>query len=134
MIVKQCLAGKVEIGVKSNSFNIRLKLYDDYKTMFKIGMFYHFIIFYSSLSLNSILFYSITSFYSILSQVVDTRVLIRYAVNVLKSWVKVFMIIPEFRILRLTFHTERQPQNAELGRLFKSFSDLLSDCLRTFDL
>ena len=28
-------------------------------------------------------------------------------------WVKVFKIIPEFKILRLTF----QPQNAELGRL-----------------
>ena len=36
------------------------------------------------------------------------------------AWMKVFRIIPEFRILRLTFHTlsiERQPQNAELGRL-----------------
>ena len=30
--------------------------------------------------------------------------------------VKVFRIIPEFRILRLTFHRS-QPQNAELGRL-----------------
>ena len=31
------------------------------------------------------------------------------------SWVKVFRIIPEFRIMRLTFH--RKPQNTELGRL-----------------
>ena len=30
------------------------------------------------------------------------------------SWVKVFRINPEFRILRLTFQS--QPQNAELGR------------------
>ena len=34
----------------------------------------------------------------------------------LHAWVKVFRIIPEFRILRLTFHRS-QPQNAELGRL-----------------
>ena len=31
------------------------------------------------------------------------------------TWVKVFRIIPEFRILRLTI--ESQPQNAELWRL-----------------
>ena len=31
------------------------------------------------------------------------------------SWVKVFRIIPEFRIMRLTFH--RKPQKTELGRL-----------------
>ena len=30
------------------------------------------------------------------------------------TWVKVFRIIPEFRILRLT-PQESQPQNAELG-------------------
>ena len=33
--------------------------------------------------------------------------------DVIMSWVKVFRIIPEFRILRLTF----QPQNAELEEL-----------------
>ena len=33
------------------------------------------------------------------------------------AWVKVFRINPEFRILRLTFCVESQPQNAELGRL-----------------
>ena len=35
------------------------------------------------------------------------------------TWVKVFRIIPEFRILRLTFHRksiESQPQNAEFCR------------------
>ena len=31
------------------------------------------------------------------------------------KWMKVFRIIPEFRILRLTFHRS-QTQNAELGR------------------
>ena len=38
--------------------------------------------------------------------------------NLKYSWVKVFRIIPEFRILRLTFHRNlSQPQNAELNRL-----------------
>ena len=36
------------------------------------------------------------------------------------TWVNVFRIIPEFRILSLTFHriVESQPQNAELGTLY----------------
>ena len=33
------------------------------------------------------------------------------------AWVTVFRIIPEFRILRPTFHIESLPQNAELGRI-----------------
>ena len=33
------------------------------------------------------------------------------------SWVKVFRINPEFRILRLTLSIESQPQSAELWRL-----------------
>ena len=40
---------------------------------------------------------------------------IRYDVDFTLSWVKVFRIVPEFRILRLT-STESQPQNAELRR------------------
>ena len=46
----------------------------------------------------------------------------RYSL-IMFTWVKVFRIIPEFRILRLTFYRlsiysiESQPQNAELGRL-----------------
>ena len=41
---------------------------------------------------------------------------------------KVFGIIPEFRILRLTF----KPQNAELGRLY-SFPDIFSVYIKTID-
>ena len=35
--------------------------------------------------------------------------------NAKTKWVKVFRIIPEFRILRPTFDRS-QPQNAEIGR------------------
>ena len=48
-----------------------------------------------------------------------TQVLPIYMVSLIMTWVKVFRIIPEFRILRLTFHRlsiESQPQNPELSR------------------
>ena len=40
------------------------------------------------------------------------------------TWVKVFRINPEFRILRLTFHS--RPQNAEFSRLLKHLTCLFS--------
>ena len=43
--------------------------------------------------------------------------LIAQTVAACNTWVKVSRIIPEFRISRLTFLSESQPQNAELGRL-----------------
>ena len=48
------------------------------------------------------------------------------------KWGKVFRIIPEFSILRLSF-TESQPQNAKLGSLY-SFFDSFLDCLQNMDL
>ena len=45
------------------------------------------------------------------------------------SWVKVFRIIPEFRILRLTFHFLKMLNSADYYR----FSDLFSVCLKTID-
>ena len=45
-----------------------------------------------------------------------------YKINTqVSTWVKVFKISPEFRILRLTFHMESQPQNPEFGRLLLIF-------------
>ena len=43
------------------------------------------------------------------------------------TWVKVFRIIPEFRILRLTFHRK------SASKCNNSFTDLFSVCLWTFD-
>ena len=55
------------------------------------------------------------------------------------AWVKVFRIIPEFRILGLTFHRtsiESQPQNPELDRLYLVlwFNFSLSEDNRPFNL
>ena len=51
-----------------------------------------------------------------------------YPVSLLFPWMNVFRINPEFRILRLTFHIESQPQNADLGGLYtegKKLSNIL---------
>ena len=48
------------------------------------------------------------------------------------TWVKVFRIIPEFRVLRLTFHNFSQPKMLNLADL-NSFSDLFSVHLRGID-
>ena len=44
---------------------------------------------------------------------------------------KVYRIIPEFRILRLTFH-RKSASNAELGDYYR-FSDLYLVCLKAID-
>ena len=48
------------------------------------------------------------------------------------TWVKGFRIIPEFRILRLTFH-RKSASNAEFCRYNYSVSDLVSVFLKVFD-
>ena len=50
------------------------------------------------------------------------------------TWVKVFRIIPEFRILPNRFLTPSiVAQNAKFCRLYNSFSDLVSVYLKVFD-
>ena len=48
------------------------------------------------------------------------------------AWVKVFRIIPEFRVLRLTFH--RKSASKSWIREFTIASDVFSVCLKTFIL
>ena len=52
--------------------------------------------------------------------IVDNQgfILIMFSLLCCETPVKVFRINPEFRILRLTFHMESQPQYAELCRLY----------------
>ena len=53
--------------------------------------------------------------------------------SVLISWVKVFMIIPEFRILRLTF-LRKSASKCWIRQKFNCFSDLFSVHLWAIDL
>ena len=45
------------------------------------------------------------------------------------AWVKVFRIIPEFRILRLTFY-RKSASKSRIREIKNSFSDLFSVCLQ----
>ena len=59
-------------------------------------------------------------------------VVYQWMVYLLDTWVKVFRIIPEFRILRLTFH-RKSASKCWIRRIIMAFSDLFSVHLRKMD-